>query len=89
MTTQAATKLERMPKVIKRYGLSRSTFYTRIKDGLIPPPVSLGNRAVAWVEQENTTVLTAMIAGKSKEEIKALVRSLIKERSKLESGEGE
>lgn len=81
MTTQTVTKLERLPEAIKRYGLSRSTFYSRIKEGLIPPQVSLGDRAVAWIEHENTAVIAAMIAGKSKDEIRSLITSLIEKRS--------
>ncbi len=33
-------------------GLSRSTIYLRIKQGSFPNPVSLGDRAVGWLEHE-------------------------------------
>lgn len=33
-------------------GLGRSTIYNYIADGSFPKPVSLGARAVAWVESE-------------------------------------
>lgn len=38
----------RLPEVIRRTGLSRSSIYTRIKAGGFPHPVSLGARAVGW-----------------------------------------
>jgi prophage regulatory protein len=42
----------RLPAVKARTGLSRSTIYQRIADGSFPPPVSLGARAVGWVESD-------------------------------------
>jgi prophage regulatory protein len=33
-------------------GLSRSTIYLRISQGTFPKPVSLGGRAVGWLEAE-------------------------------------
>jgi prophage regulatory protein len=33
-------------------GLGRSTIYKYIAEGMFPKPVSLGARAVAWVESE-------------------------------------
>jgi prophage regulatory protein len=42
----------RLPAVKARTGLSRSTIYLRISQGAFPRPVSLGARAVGWVEIE-------------------------------------
>jgi prophage regulatory protein len=42
----------RLPEVIARTGLSRSTIYVRIEQGRFPRPVSLGARAVGWIEEE-------------------------------------
>jgi prophage regulatory protein len=41
-------RLERLPAVLARTGLSRSTIYKKIADGEFPKPVLLGKRAVAW-----------------------------------------
>ena len=38
----------RMPEVIKKTGLSRSTIYMRISTGTFPKGVKLGERSVAW-----------------------------------------
>jgi prophage regulatory protein len=42
----------RLPAVKQRTGLSRSTIYLRMTQGTFPAPVSLGARAVGWVESE-------------------------------------
>lgn len=42
----------KLNEVIKRVGLKHSTIYKRISVGKFPEPVSLGGRAVAWVEHE-------------------------------------
>jgi prophage regulatory protein len=42
----------RLPAVRARTGLSRSTIYLRILEGNFPRPISLGVRAVGWVESE-------------------------------------
>ena len=42
----------RLPKVMSRTGLSRSTIYLRISQGVFPKPVNLGGRAVGWIEEE-------------------------------------
>ncbi len=47
-----ATTILRLPTVKARTGLSRSTIYLRVAEGSFPPPVSLGGRAVGWVEAE-------------------------------------
>ena len=40
----------RRKQVEARTGLSRSTIYARINAGTFPAPVSLGPRAVGWIE---------------------------------------
>ena len=52
----------RFPTVKARTGLSRSTIYLRISRGTFPAPVSLGCRAVGWIEAEVNAWLTARIA---------------------------
>ena len=42
----------RFPAVKKRIGLSRSMIYLRISEGSFPAPISLGGRAVGWIEAE-------------------------------------
>jgi prophage regulatory protein len=42
----------RLPAVKASTGLSRSTIYLRVSQGTFPRPVSLGGRAVGWLEAE-------------------------------------
>ena len=44
------------------HGLSRSTIYLRISRGTFPAPVSLGGRAVGWIEAEVNAWLTDRVA---------------------------
>lgn len=47
-----ATTILRLPTVKERTGLSRSTIYLRVSMGTFPTPISLGGRAVGWIEDE-------------------------------------
>ena len=73
----------RLPFVKTCSGLSRSTLYLRIAQGLWPKPVKLGPRAVGWPESEVARMNAARIAGKSTEDIRQLVRDLEAARSQL------
>ena len=56
--TKMAQAIQREPAFLRRNqvqtrtGLSRSTIYQYIKDGMFPKPVPLGPRAVGWLESE-------------------------------------
>jgi len=50
--TRGQVRFLRLPEVLARTGLSRSTIYVRLEQGRFPRPVSLGARAVGWVEAE-------------------------------------
>ncbi len=66
----------RIPAVKTQSGLSRSTIYLRIAQGLWTKPVSLGARAVGWPADEVSAINAARIAGKTDEEVRALVAKL-------------
>jgi len=70
------TAILRLPAVKSESGLSRSTIYLRIAQGLWTKPVSLGARAVGWPASEIAALNAARIAGQSDEEIFALVAKL-------------
>lgn len=46
------TVILRLPAVKARTGLSRSSIYLRISEASFPKPISLGSRAVGWIESE-------------------------------------
>jgi prophage regulatory protein len=52
MTDSIHTTILRLKHVKTRTGLSRSTIYQRIKEGSFPAQVSLGPRAVGWIETD-------------------------------------
>ena len=66
----------RLPAVKSESGLSRSTIYLRISQGLWTKPVSLGARAVGWPSGEVAALNAARIASKTDDEVRALVAKL-------------
>jgi prophage regulatory protein len=56
------TKLMKLPDVLTRVAISRSKLYAKVKEGTFPAPISLGARAVAWVEQEVEDWIAALVA---------------------------
>jgi len=73
-------QLIRRTETLGRTGLSKSTLYNRINEGLFPPAISLGARAVAFVASEVDAVIHAMIEEQPPAKIKALVSNLIQQR---------
>jgi prophage regulatory protein len=47
-----ASALLRLPQVMARVGLKQTRLYQLVGDGEFPAPVRLGDRAIAWVEEE-------------------------------------
>jgi len=63
----------RLPAVKTASGYPRSTLYLRISQGLWTKPVRLGERSRGWPAHEVEAINAARIAGKSEDEIRALV----------------
>lgn len=55
------TTILRRKQVEARTGLARSTIYDRMKAGTFPAPISLGAKAVGWIESEIDAWLNAQI----------------------------
>ncbi len=68
--------IQRLPVVLRTRGKSRSSHYLDIQQGLFTQAVAIGARAVGWPEYETQALTAARIAGKSDEEIRALVVKL-------------
>ena len=47
-----ATRLIRLPEVLKRTGFGKAWIYRLISEGRFPAPVKIGVRVVAFVESE-------------------------------------
>jgi prophage regulatory protein len=45
-------RILRLPEVIRRVGLKRSSIYNRMKDGTFPKSSSLGGNSVGWLESD-------------------------------------
>jgi prophage regulatory protein len=69
-------KILRLPQVMEECGLARSTIYLRVKQGLLPAPISLGMRSVGWPQTEIEAINAARIAGQTDDQIRALVAEL-------------
>ena len=62
-------RILRLPEVMARTGLSRSTIYLRISQGNFPKPVNLGARAVGWIEEEIQEWLQQQIEASRRESV--------------------
>ena len=60
-TIQREPAFLRRRQVQTRTGLSRSTIYQYIKNGVFPKPVPLGPRAVGWLESDVSEWIAARV----------------------------
>ncbi|WP_448556024.1 helix-turn-helix transcriptional regulator [Thalassotalea montiporae] len=85
MTTSNNENLRiiRISEVATKRGVSRTTLYRQIKDGLLTKPVNLGAHSIGWPEHEVDKLNGALIAGATSEQLKELVQSLTEQRQQL------
>lgn len=76
-------RILRKPEVLEREGFANSTLYARIKAGLHTRPIALGPNSSGWFAHEIDLQLAAAAAGKSEDEIRALVEELHAQRAAL------
>lgn len=74
------TQILRKPEVIKMTGLSSTSLFEKQKSGLFPTSISLGSRAVGFIEFEIQALLAARAAGHTDEQVKELVTLMIAKR---------
>ncbi|MBG3130571.1 AlpA family transcriptional regulator [Proteus mirabilis] len=55
-------KIIRLPEVKSKTGLSRSSIYLRMSNGEFPQSISLGSRAVGWLDADVEQWLDERIA---------------------------
>lgn len=55
-------RILRLPQVLDKTGLSRSTVYAEIEEGNFPKPVQLTKRTTGWLEHEVNSWLATRIA---------------------------
>jgi len=80
MTTNKFYQLIRRPSVLSQTARSKSALQLDEKAGLFCPPISIGDRAVAYIKHEVEAIIQARIEEQTPEQIKQLVSELIKQR---------
>lgn len=70
----------RKPEIKLITGLSNTSQFEHIRDGLLPSYIHLGARSVGLFEHECKAIVTARSIGKSDDEIKLIVKALMKHR---------
>lgn len=79
----ALFKLTRKDQARPLWACGKTLFQEKINDGLIPPPIKIGARAVAFYDHEINATLAVTIAGYTDEQIKEFVRDLVAKRQDL------
>ncbi|MCF8169201.1 MAG: AlpA family phage regulatory protein [Rhodoferax sp.] len=64
---------------------SDSSITSNVRAGTLTKPIQLGPRSVGWPDYEIKAITAARIAGKSDDQIRALVNSLHAKRQELAS----
>lgn len=76
-------KLVRKNEARIPFACGKTLFQQKINAGLVPPPIKLSSRAVAFYEHEINATIAATIFGYSDEEIKDFVATLVEKRKTL------
>ena len=72
----------RAPAVKAILGIGTTALYDLIAKGRLTPPVKPTPRTSCWPEEEIAAVRDAVVAGKSEDEIRVLVRGLVDARQR-------
>jgi prophage regulatory protein len=79
----SSSTILRLTDVKKKTGLGRATIYAQQTEGVFPPSVNVGVRAVGWIESEVDAVLAARASGADESTLKKLVEVLVASRRPL------
>jgi prophage regulatory protein len=80
MTINKFYQLIRRPSVLSQTARSKYALQLDEKAGLFCPPISIGDRAVAYIKHEVEAIIQARIEEQTPQQIKQLVSELIKQR---------
>lgn len=64
-STNSTSRLQRLSTVLDRVPLSKTEIYRRIGAGEFPKPISIGVRAVAWLESDIDEYIQKLAKGTS------------------------
>lgn len=73
----------RLPQLKEILGISRSSIYLQVGQGLLTQPISMGSRAIAWPKFEIMQILAARIRGDDDFAIREVVLQLHKGRCQI------
>jgi prophage regulatory protein len=81
MSTNVFYQLIRRPQVLALTARSKSSLHLDEKAGLFCPPISIGQRAKAYILNEAEAVIQARIEGQTPAQIRQLVKVLVSNRN--------
>ena len=64
--TKQPIRILRLPEVIERVGLKRASIYLHMAQGSFPKQISLGTRAVGWLEHEIDAWIIARVGARTR-----------------------
>lgn len=73
----------RMPQLVELLGISRSSVYNQIEQGLLTKQISIGARAVALPRFEVLKIVEARMQGSTDDEIREVVKQLHRNRLQI------
>jgi prophage regulatory protein len=79
-TQHQSSKIIKKPEITAIIGYGPTGQFEQIREGLLPKYINLGLRSVGLFEHECRTIVAARSIGKSNDEIRLIVKALIKQR---------
>ena len=80
MSTPPPLSILRLKDVQARIQLSRSSIYSKMAAGDFPAPISLGRRAVGWLESEVTSWIRSRVVSSRKDWFKRTPTTTVQHR---------
>ena len=86
MNSNEFFQLIRRPQILELTLRSKSSLHLDEKEGLFCPPISIGDRAVAYILSEVEAVIQARIEGQTPKQIRMLATELLASRKANKGG---
>ena len=79
-------RLIRIREVLRKVGVSQSTWYEDVKARRAPPPVKISERAVAWYEPDIDDLIDARLEGREWRSADDAAKQVVEKLGKQVSG---
>lgn len=76
--------LVRVNDAFNRLGMSKSSFYSKIKEGTIPPPIQISRRMAGYEAQEVDEVIKGRMKNLSENEMIKLSQDIVERRKTIQ-----